>query len=232
MTWMVHFHLHFRGDGEPSKRDLLPLVVAAAQMIVVNGVLQPCFQRLKNVTSMPLPPGLDIVRFDAGGEGSVLLALVWRPTRKTATLIDFIADDRSIDPLMIPDDFLYPVLEVYTALEAAPEPMPLFPDQVAFFIAEKSMKAGQHIADRLSGYLNMSAAMYQARLKARKELGDLFNQTESQILRMEKRADFMLQILNKYLAEQAASCSLRITFNDGHSFESSFYEPPDEKPNL
>ena len=215
-----------KGDVS-AKKPLYPLVTAAAQLIRMGGLTQPCFTFLKTASNEPAPEGLCFVRFDAQHYGSVRLALIWSRMRRRVIIIDCMVDNP--DAALIPYEFLKPALSWHQVQKEKPEALNAM--ESASFLGSMNVRQGAVIANLLSNYIGMEKSMRYARKMMRQDMRDLFNLGDNQMRRLEKRADFMIENLNLYLAEQGARCELRIIFDDGNSFDAAFHEPsPPESP--
>ncbi|MGZ9108234.1 MAG: hypothetical protein ACXW4B_05380 [Micavibrio sp.] len=186
--------------------------------MAANGPYNSFFQHVSSSDFRPaprLPIGLTLHRARPGGGAcSLLIAVSCKLLHKDFTIL---AIHRETVPAShIPDEkFIERALSRHHQIDKGSTQRFACAEIISALVAPGVLHQAEMIAGEQFQLQDNLRKFHKAQKAVRRELGDLFNLPDSRILRLEKRADFILALLQKHLAPLGGACTLNIAFEDG-----------------
>lgn len=218
MKWTAYLHPDLPGDDASPSGPFHPRALACLLIMAANGPYDSFFQRVLSSELRPapkLPIGLSLHRGRPGGGAcSFLIAVSCKLLQQDFTIVAIHAEDAAASHIPN-DDFIARAVARHHRIENGSAQRFAMAEVVSALVAPGVVRQAEIIAGEQFQLQDNLGKFHKAQKAARRELGDLLNLPDSKILRLEKRADFILALLQKYLAPLGATCTLNIAFDDG-----------------
>lgn len=231
MKWTAHLHPDLPGDDPSPSGPFQPRALACLLIMAANGPYNSFFQPVLSSDFRPaprLPISLTLHRArPCGGACSFLIAVSCKLLQKDFTIVAIYPE--AIPASHIPDEkFIERAVARHRQIDNGSTQRFACAEVIAALVAPGVLHHAEVIAGEQFQLQDNLRKFHKAQKAMRRELGDLFNLPESRVLRLEKRTDFMLSLLQKHLAPLGATCTLKIEFEDGTIFSGAELE--DLKP--